>query len=281
MEEQLKHKKRSNLRIKAGILFYTLKRRLQWIFDDKRYAKSHTQKDLAYTCFTHQTPLYRKLKDVDMWMQYNKVDNLKIALKNLDGLIIKPNETFSYWKTIGNPKKRKGYKPGMVIHNGQFSTGIGGGLCQLSNLIYWMAIHLPLNVTERYRHSFDVFPDVNRKQPFGSGATCLYNYRDLQLHNDTIATYQFKISIQGDYLVGEVRSNVKPSLSYDVYEKSHRITQATWGAYIRHNEIYRRVYDLHGSQIDDEFVCENHALMMYNPLIESLGLVKESYDKHK
>ena len=45
----------------------------------------------------------------------------------------------------------------MVLHYGSFQTGIGGGLCQLSNLIYWMTLHTPLTVTERYRHSFDVF----------------------------------------------------------------------------------------------------------------------------
>ena len=45
----------------------------------------------------------------------------------------------------------------------------GGGLCQLSNLIYWMTLHTPLTITERYRHSYDVFPDSNRTQPFGSG----------------------------------------------------------------------------------------------------------------
>ena len=69
----------------------------------------------------------------------------------------------------------------MVLHYGSFQTGIGGGLCQLSNLIYWMTLHTPLTVTERYRHSFDVFPDSRRTQPFGSGATCSYNYLDLQI----------------------------------------------------------------------------------------------------
>ena len=40
-----------------------------------------------------------------------------------------------------------------------------------------MTLHTPLQVTERYRHSYDVFPDADRKLPFGSGATCAYNYR--------------------------------------------------------------------------------------------------------
>ena len=57
----------------------------------------------------------------------------------------------------------------MVLFLGQIGGDIGGGLCQLSNLIFWMTLHTPLTVTERYRHSHDVFPDANRTQPFGSG----------------------------------------------------------------------------------------------------------------
>lgn len=106
-----------------------------------------------------------------MVWQENKVTNLKLAVKRLDGLILYPGETFSYWKRIGKPTARKGYKEGMVLFLGQIGGDIGGGLCQLSNLIFWMTLHTPLTVTERYRHSHDVFPDANRTQPFGSGAT--------------------------------------------------------------------------------------------------------------
>ncbi|MFJ8513275.1 VanW family protein [Lysinibacillus xylanilyticus] len=48
-------------------------------------------------------------------------------------------------------------------------TGVGGGICQLANLLYWMALHTPLIVTERHHHSFDPFPDSGRTLPFGSG----------------------------------------------------------------------------------------------------------------
>ncbi len=124
-----------------------------------------------------------------MWMQYNKIVNLKIAVEKLNGIILFPGETFSYWKLIGKPTRGgKGYVEGMTLFYGGFKPGIGGGLCQLSNLIYWMALHTPLVVTERHRHSYDVFPDSNRTQPFGSGATCVYNYRDLQIFNGTDQT---------------------------------------------------------------------------------------------
>lgn len=266
---ELKTKKRSKTRIMLGMKYYTLKRYFEWVFGKKTYAKIRKDSACKYQCFQHQTPLYRKLKDVDMWMQHNKVHNLKIAIKHINDLIIEPGETFSYWKSIGNPSKKKGYKLGMTISSGTFTSEYGGGLCQLSNLIYWMVIHSPLTVTERYRHSFDVFPDVNRTQPFGSGATCFYNYRDLQVLNDTTEIYKFNIRIEGEYLVGEIYSSIKPYCKYEVYEKEHKITHEPWGAYIRHNLLYKKVYDMHNILIEDKFVCENHAIMMYQPFLEN------------
>ncbi len=65
-----------------------------------------------------------------------------------------------------------------------------------------MTLHTPLTVTERYRHSFDVFPDSNRIKPFGSGATCSYNYLELQIRNDTNQPYQLSINVTNEYLIG-------------------------------------------------------------------------------
>lgn len=47
----------------------------------------------------------------------------------------------------------------MEVSFGEARSGIGGGICQLSNLIHWMAIHSPLVVVERSNHSFDPFPN--------------------------------------------------------------------------------------------------------------------------
>lgn len=215
--------------------------------------------------------MLRKLKDVDMWMQHNKVTNLRIAIKQINHVIIYPGETFSYWKLVGKPSYKKGYKDGMTLHYGSFQPSVGGGLCQLSNLLYWMALQTPLTITERYRHSFDVFPDNHRTQPFGSGATCVYNYRDLCFKNETNEAYQINLWIDQDNLCGEILSDSQKYVSYQVYEANHLITHEYWGAFIRHNEIRRKVFDLNKRQIDDLFVCENHALMMYEPMLESIS----------
>lgn len=267
----IKPVKRSKFRIQLGKLYYTTLRYVDWYFGKKKYSSQKKDALLPYIAFTHQTPLYRKLKNVDMWMQHNKVTNLKIAVKCLNGILLAPGETFSYWKLIGKPSRKKGYTDGMILFCGQFYAGVGGGLCQLSNLIYWMTLHTPLTVMERYRHSYDVFPDAQRTQPFGSGATCVYNYRDLQIYNGTNYTYQLHVYLTDEHLVGEWRTEKPNSFDYKVYEKKHWITHEYWGGYVRHNILYRQVYDLQGELINDEYITENHAIMMYQPFLTEVG----------
>jgi vancomycin resistance protein VanW len=245
-----------------------VKRYFQWIFDKNKYAKEKQHELYPNVVYKHQTVLLRHLRGVDMWFQHNKTINLKIAIKQLNGIILKPGETFSYWKIIGKPNRRKGYVDGMVLFYGSFIKGIGGGLCQLSNLIYWLTLHTPLTITERNRHSFDVFPDSNRTQPFGSGATCAYNYLDLQIKNNTNEPFQLQLYVTDTHLVGEWRSLNSSLYTYHIYEREHMITPAYWGGYLRHNVIYRKVFNRQNQLVDDEFVIENHAIMMYEPLLE-------------
>jgi vancomycin resistance protein VanW len=266
--ESLKPIKRSPVRIYLGKKYYRSKRYLDWIFGNKKFSVKKEDRPLKHQVFTHQTLLLRELKDVDMWLQHNKVKNLKIATQKLNKVIIRPGETFSYWRLLGNTTKSKGYVDGMILHYGKVTTGVGGGLCQLSNLIYWMTLHTPLTITERYRHSYDVFPDSKRSQPFGSGATCAYNYLDLQIKNETNNTYQLVVFLNDTHLVGEWRSESQPIQTYEVYEREHLITREYWGGYVRHNTIHRKVFNKEKIQIDDEFVTENHAIMMYEPLLE-------------
>lgn len=259
---------RSLFRLYCGSKYFCIKRHFKWIFSNIKFAKI-VDEELQYNLFSHATPLLRKLTDVEMYLQYNKITNLKIALKKVNKVTIFPGETFSYWKLIGKPTKRKGYAKGMVLTNGTIKAGTGGGLCQLSNLIYWITIHTELTVIERHRHGYDVFPDSNRTQPFGSGATCFYNYGDLMIRNDTDRIYQLELEMTEQELKGTWKSDSPLRYKYHVYEKEHLMKPEYWGGYTRHNIIYRKKYDLQDNLIDDEFVVENHALMTYSPFLES------------
>lgn len=261
--------RRSKLRIRLGGVFFTLKRYTKWYFSKEKFATHLSKNLLPFSYFSHKTPLLRNLKNVDMWMQHNKIKNISLALTKLNTVIIRPGETFSYWKLIGKPTRKKGYVEGMILQNGKYLAGVGGGLCQLSNLIYWMTLHTPLTVTERWRHGYDVFPDTKRTQPFGTGATCSYNYIDLQIKNNTENLFQLVLSLDETYLYGEWKSDAKSTEIYEIREENHKIEHEFWGGYTRHNSIVRDVYTKDKTQLlRTEKIAENHAIMMYDPFLE-------------
>jgi len=198
-------------------------------------------------------------------LQLNKVKNLQLAVKKIDGVLIRPGETFSFWKLVGLPTKRQGYLTGMLLSRGEVMRGIGGGLCQLSNLLYWMALHTPLTITERHHHGFDPFPDDGRVLPFGSGATVFYNYVDLQFRNDTADTFQLKAWLTDRHLRGEVRCTQEQVYTYHVMEREHAFEQRN-GRWYRRNQIWRQVKDRSsGAVIREELITSNNAEVRYTP----------------
>ena len=262
---------RSRLRRISGRLAYRCARHIHWVWRRRTYARTRSGEPLPCLCAEHETPLIRNIRSYDLWLQQNKVVNLRLAVGRIHGIVVYPGEVFSFWRLVGNPTARKGYLPGMVLREGKIVPGIGGGLCQLSNLIYWMTLHTPLTVVERYRHSYDVFPDVERTQPFGSGATVVYNYRDLCIQNTTDQSWQLMLWITDHDLLGEWRSAMPRERSYQVYEAAHWFSRTWWGANLRHNRIARRIYGPDGNLCRDELLVENHALMLYDPYLEAGG----------
>jgi vancomycin resistance protein VanW len=213
--------------------------------------------------------LLRPLKDVDMLLQHNKVTNLRIAIQHLNGIVLKPGETFSIWKNVGRTRASKGYLPGLTLENGKISQGIGGGLCQLGNLLYWIVLHSPLTITERWRHGYDVFPDINRTIPFACGATLSFNYVDLQFTNTTTETFQIHLWLDHTHLHGSIRADKAPVYAYEIFETDHQFVQQWWGGYSRHNRIWRRTLELTSDKYREELISENSAIMMYSPLLHS------------
>ena len=93
------------------------------------------------------------------------------------------------------------------------------------------------------------------------------DYIDLRIKNDTGSNYQLAVWVGDSDLNGEWRSDSPSPFRYRVYETDHRITGEWWGGYIRHNILKRTIYNEEGL-IKDEVVAENHAVMMYQPMLE-------------
>lgn len=261
---------KSKWRRALGKQYFIGKKLCTNLFSTKKFAKIQAIHPCIYTVFKHQSVLLRPLKNVDMYLQYNKIINLKIAIQHLNNVVIKPGQVFSFWHLVGKPSVKKGYQQGLALQNGTICTSIGGGLCQLGNLLYWMALHSPLSITERWRHGFDVFPDVNRQIPFGCGATLSYNYIDLQFTNTTNYTFAFKLYVDEQFLHGTLLSDVKVNKKYTIIETDHCFKMQWWGGYTRHNTINRAIYCLDSKSTIQQFITENNAIMMYTPFIENI-----------
>ena len=213
----------------------------------------------------HQSVLLRTLGDADMRLQRNKITNLRLAAAMLDGLVVRPGETFSFWRAVGNPSAARGYIPGMLISNGQVLEGVGGGLCQMANLLYWMALHTPLTVTERHRHSLDLFPDSGRVLPFGSGATLFYNYMDLAWKNETPCSFRLRMWLTDTHLVGELSADVLPPDTFHVEERDHAFTRAADGSVWRHNRLFQIHVDrATGNCLGKTLVAANDCRVVYD-----------------
>jgi vancomycin resistance protein VanW len=263
---QLRWSERMPLLYPLAVRYHRVLKRLEWIRSSTPYAGTRQAGDLPVRIKRHKSLLLRQLGETEMWMQHNKVTNLKLACAQVDGLLIRPGETFSFNKVVGNATRRKGYEKGMRLSNGQAKPGIGGGICQLANLLHWMVLHSPLTVTQRSTHSFDPFPDNGRVLPWGVGCSIVYNYVDLQFRNDTDQTFQLRLDVGDRYLEGEILADVAAAESYRVFAKDERFLRV--GAeYFRRNEIWRTVIDRRtGAPVRDELVRENVALVKYLPV---------------
>ena len=239
-------------------------RSLTDIKDGKRFATGKSiSTTFSFTCKKHQSLLRRTLGDSDPQLQENKIINLKIASSKLDGIIIRPGETISFWKLVGKTTKAKGYIEGMQLSRGEVRRGIGGGICQLANLLYWMTLHTPLVVTERHHHSFDPFPDSGRTLPFGSGASVFYNYVDLRFYNPTSRSFQIKVWLTDKHLKGAIFSDKELPYSYHIEERNHQFLKRNRKNY-RQNEIWRKTIDKRtGQKIKEELLIQNFSEVKY------------------
>ncbi len=240
---------------------------LRWLHDLlvlARFSKERPEALLPATVYRHNALIRRTLGAADPALQENKAVNLAIAAPRISHVLIRPGETFSFWRLVGSCTEKKGYQTGMVIENGQVGRGIGGGLCQLTNLIHWMVLHTPLTITEHHHHdSVDLFPDFGRQVPFGTGTSIFYNYVDYRFRNETDITFQLIVWVEEKYLCGELRADRLPPLKYHIAIQDEAFIREADGVY-RTGKVYRRAVDRDtGNTVACALIKENHARVLY------------------
>ena len=216
----------------------------------------------------HQSPLRRKLAGLPSFLTEGKIANLRHALESLDGLVISPGQTFSFWREIGEPSRQRGFVDGPLLAGGKLVTGAGGGLCQLSNFLFWILLHAPTEVVERHHHSHDAFPDSGRTLPFGSGATVLFNWVDLRLRNVAEIPLQLRLWLTDDFLKGQLRAPTPIAEKFHIVERDHLFLEKD-RELLRFNEIFREKR-IAGQLLDKEKIATNLASVIYKTSAEEL-----------
>lgn len=231
-----------------------------------KFAKEKREDKLQYIVYKHNSLIRRKLGNVDMELQENKATNLALSAPKITGIIIKPGETFSLWKLVGRCREKDGYKEGLTISSGKTTSGIGGGMCQMSNLIHWMILHTDMKITEHHHHDqIDLFPDFKRVIPFGTGTSITYNYLDYRFKNTTDITYQLIIRVTDEYLKGELRSNKRQKYKYHISAEDVFFSKEKDGQVYRNGKVYRKKIDREtGNVLSKEIIRENHARVCYD-----------------
>ena len=104
--------------------------------------------------------------------------NMELITNIIDGLVILPNETFSFNQNIGERKAEKGFKEGPVYIRGKLEQQLAGGICQVVTGLYNLALLSNMQIIERKHH-----PIMQRIAPAGRDATIYYGLIDLIFKN--------------------------------------------------------------------------------------------------
>ena len=150
----------------------------------------------------------------------NKLQNFRLAARHINAVTGQPGEVFSFWKTLGKPTAAKGYKAGRNLVYGQVQATVGGGLCQVSGILYHLSLLAGLTILERHNHSVDLYANGEpRFTPLGADATVAFGYKDLRVANPFSFPVRFELEVLAETLVCHLRSE-QPIAQHDIEFRS-------------------------------------------------------------
>src|SRR6218665_1741524 len=133
-----------------------------------------------------------------------KLANIRLSAARLDGVIVAPGETLSFWALVGRPSVAAGFQLGRSIRDDLVGGEIGGGLCQVSGIAYEAGLRAGLTPVERHPHSRDLYSETERFTPLGLDATVVWPWKDLRLLNRLAVPVQFRLAVRELRIVASV-----------------------------------------------------------------------------
>lgn len=144
------------------------------------------------------------------------IENVRLAAEAIDLAAVQPKQTFSFNDIVGIRCEKKGYRPGLMYSNGEVVTGIGGGICIVSTLLYNAALETGLKIIERHPHS----GPVSYAGP-GRDAAVSFGYADLRFKNNTGSMLLVRSTVQQDKLVVALYGTEKPGRTVEIIAEDY------------------------------------------------------------
>ncbi len=148
------------------------------------------------------TPLWTPHEASERNLISGKIQNLRVAVRRIQGIEIPIGEVFSFWAQVGRPTRSNGYVIGRELRQGCVIPSVGGGICQLSNALYSVALDAGCEIVERHAHS-QIMPGSLAE--IGRDATVFWNYIDLRFRirsvDSAIGSVRFEADLTQDSLV--------------------------------------------------------------------------------
>jgi vancomycin resistance protein VanW len=179
-----------------------------------------------------------------------------------------PGARLSWRDEVGPPLLQRGFAPGPELHDGVLTAGVGGGACQVANLLLYLAVHAGLDVLERHRHAFDLFPDDHRDVPFGLGATVFWPTLDLVLRNPHPYPLHLGLAVRDGHLHGALTAPQPPDDRWELVERDHRYEREGESVF-RCNTLVRIRVDRAGRRTEQPFA--SHRARVLYPLPQESG----------
>ncbi|MES2555953.1 MAG: VanW family protein [Bacteroidota bacterium] len=196
------HNRKQSFVFRSKMWLLILKRLATNSFSGTRRQANGNALNNAPVIAASHTELWNKHDNKHNWiLTAGKIENLRVAIQQINGLEIPANTVFSFWKHIGNPNWGKGYVIGREIREGCIIPTKAGGLCQLSNALYDAALNAHFKIVERHKHTQVVKGSLAEQN---RDATVKWNYIDLRFKSE----YAFRIEAQltGTELIVQFKS---------------------------------------------------------------------------
>lgn len=115
----------------------------------------------------------------------NRLQNVRVGMSKFNGILLKPDQIFSFGEYLGEVGPAQGYAPGLIILGDHEEKAYGGGLCQVSSTAYRAALLAGLPILQRTNHAFAISYYTAPYGVPGVDATIYYPQVDMKFKNDT------------------------------------------------------------------------------------------------